>query len=335
LTSERLATSSQDLSRYHIAFETAHTILAQACVSNLLQLGDDDEEDDVGKNAPLAVYGAEYWVRHAQFEDVASRIKGMEYLFDVEKPYFAAWRRLHDIDIGPPYGSIFAQLDSDSSGSGSKLPLYYAALCGFANLVEHLIAKHPQQVTAIGGYYRTPAVAALAGRYFQLAQLLHRIKSSVEAWSSENTPLHSAAWYGDLEMVQVLHEYGFDVNAKNSVGCTPLTFAIVYCNDPRVARLLIEHGADPNSVEVKGITPLHAASMYGRVEIVRFLIERGVNVEAKDDSGRTPLDFVSLSVEELEEWAGGEESSSEQRKEIIKLLSEHCTIYVPTSSTLR
>ncbi|KAI0269595.1 hypothetical protein BGY98DRAFT_1013582, partial [Russula aff. rugulosa BPL654] len=49
------------------------------------------------EEGPLAVYAAEYWVRHAQFEDVVSRIKGMEDLFDVDKPYFAAWRELHDI----------------------------------------------------------------------------------------------------------------------------------------------------------------------------------------------------------------------------------------------
>jgi hypothetical protein len=95
LTSERLATSSQDVSRYHITFETSHTILAQACVSVLLQLDDHDERDDVEKKAPLAVYAAEYWVRHAQFEDVVSRIKGMEDLFDVDKPYFA-------LDLLPP-----------------------------------------------------------------------------------------------------------------------------------------------------------------------------------------------------------------------------------------
>jgi hypothetical protein len=33
LTSERLATSSGDVSRYHIVLEPAHTILAQACLS--------------------------------------------------------------------------------------------------------------------------------------------------------------------------------------------------------------------------------------------------------------------------------------------------------------
>jgi hypothetical protein len=38
LTSARLATSSQDVSRYHIVLGPAHTILAQACLSVLLQL---------------------------------------------------------------------------------------------------------------------------------------------------------------------------------------------------------------------------------------------------------------------------------------------------------
>ena len=342
LTSERLATSSQDVSRYHIILKTAHTILAQSCVSVLLSLDDCDEQDDVGKNAPLAVYGAEYWARHAQFEDVAPQIKGMEDLFDLDKPYFAAWRGLHDIDITD---SVFYQFRQHSE-SGANTPLCYAALCGFANLVEHLMAKHPQHVNAIDGYYMTPAVAALAGRHFQLAQLLHRNGSSVEPRGSfENTPLHSAAYYGDIEMVQVLLEYGVDVDAQNSYHCTPLTFASLggHQNEPRVARLLIEHGADPNTLDADAdcMTPLHRASRRRRIELVRLLIEHGAIVEMKDKWGRTPLDLVSLSAERVppgeeeppdEEgpsyeqfWLGGEEPSCEQREEIIKLLLEHRT----------
>ena len=54
LTSERLATSSQDVSRYHITLKTAHTMLAQTCLGVLLSLeghrdhrdhNDDDEQD--------------------------------------------------------------------------------------------------------------------------------------------------------------------------------------------------------------------------------------------------------------------------------------------------
>jgi Ankyrin repeats (3 copies)/Ankyrin repeats (many copies) len=309
LTSERLATSSQDVSRYHITFETAHTVLAQACVSVLLQLDDHDGRNNVEKKAPLAVYAAEYWVRHAQFEDVVSRIRGMEDLFDADKPYFAAWRELHDIDIEPRPGSVFFYFTF--GGRRTNIPLYYAAHCGFANLVEKLIAKQPQDVNTIGGCYRTPAVAALAGRHFKLAQVLYRNKSSVEPRGfAQTTPLHSAAFYGDLEMVQILLEFGVDVDIKNRDGHTPLDYASAsgHRNDARVARLLVAHGADPNTREsIHGFTPLHRASKFGRIEIVRLLIEHGANVEVKNDGGSTPLDVAS----------------GEQREEIVKLLSEH------------
>ena len=294
LTSARLSTSNEDVSRYHIAFKPAHTILGQACVSVLLQLGDDDEPGDVDNHCPLAIYAAQYWVRHAQFEDVVSCINGMEYLFDLDKPYFAAWRRLYDIDINPPHGNAFYDLYSVRRHH-AKTSLYYAALCGFSNLAEQLIIKYPQHVNTIGGCYMTPAVAALAGRHFELAQILHRNGSSVGPRGlSEVTPLHCAALNGDLEMVQVLLEYSVDVDCPNVFGSTPLNYASRngHRNDPRVARLLIERGADPNTRGLEGFTPLHQASEAGRIEIARLLIEHGANVEAKNDYGKTPLDVA-------------------------------------------
>ena len=294
LTSARLAFSRQDVSRYHVALKPAHAILAQACVSVLLQFG-------VEKSGPLAMYAAQYWVCHAQFEDVVSCVKGIEYLFDLDKPYFAAWRRLYDIDIKPSYGDVFYRLNYGSEPPANS-PLYYAALCGFANLVEQLIIRYPQDVNAIGGYYMTPAVAALAGRHFELAQVLHRNGSSVEPRGiSEVTPLHCAALNGDPEMVQVLLEYGLDVDCPNINGSTPLFYASGngHRNDARVARLLIERGADPNARGYRGYTPLHQASGYGRIDIARLLIEHGANVEVRCDYNvknvyyrRTPLNVA-------------------------------------------
>src|SRR6267154_1192573 len=60
LTSTRLGDSSKDVSRYHIDLESAHTILAQACMGILLQTD--------GKSSSLAGYAAEHWVTHALFE---------------------------------------------------------------------------------------------------------------------------------------------------------------------------------------------------------------------------------------------------------------------------
>ena len=307
LTSARLGISSRDVSRYQIVLAPAHAILGEVCLSIFLDDLIEDRSNE--KRSPLSGYAAEYWVRHAQFEDVESRIKGIECLFDLDKPYFAAWCQLHDIDTRPFSDAVFYQL-TDFSKPGPGTPLYYAALCGLPNLVEKLIAKHPQHVNAIGGWYMTPAVAALAGRHFELAQVLHLNGSSVDPRGQVNkSPLHSATYFADLEMVQVLLDYRVDVNTQNNAGSTPLEHALRGpINDLRVIRLLLDHGADPNLRRKDGITPLYRASRKGRIEIVRLLIERGASVDVQDEQGRSPLDVAS----------------GEQRDEIIKLLLEHC-----------
>ena len=43
------------------------------------------------------------------------------------------------------------------------------------------------------------------------------------------------------------------------------------------------------------LTPLHLASLYGWVEMVRVLLNRGATANAEDDLHRTPLHMVSLA----------------------------------------
>ena len=161
LTSDRLAKSSGDISRYHIGLAPAHTILAQACMSVLLRSDDRVEESGIGNSSPLAEYAAEHWVVHAQDGKVSSCLRRpMGYLFDKDKPYFAAWLNLHDVDTDAPESTFYYFAVSSKS---SATPLYYAARCGFQDLVEHLVANDPEQVNATGGHYLTPLVAALAG----------------------------------------------------------------------------------------------------------------------------------------------------------------------------
>jgi hypothetical protein len=97
LTSDRLGRSSnEEISRYHVPLEPAHTILAQACIGVLLKLDDSVDRDKI-KMFPLAKYAAEHWVKHARFEGVSSYIKDrIECLFDPDKPYFVAWIWIHE-----------------------------------------------------------------------------------------------------------------------------------------------------------------------------------------------------------------------------------------------
>jgi hypothetical protein len=321
LTSTRLATSSGDVLRYHIALEPAHTILGQACMSILLRSDDRDEHlgNGVGNNSPLARYAAEHWTAHAQFEHVSSYLRtSMESLFDQDKPYFAAWLELYDID---PHsgGSTFYMFTPLNRDKRRASPLYYAALCGFQNLVENLIVKYPQHVNASGGSYWTPLVAALARKHFQTAELLRLSGAdpNVQCYLG-NTPLHSAACYGDVEAVQVLLNLETDINIRNNDGMSPLNnisinstgsrWAPKYLQSlPKVARLLLDRGADINSRNREGWTPLHTTTKVGLIEVIRVLLERGANVGAENKQGRTPF---SLAKERGYD-------------EVMKLLSEH------------
>jgi hypothetical protein len=302
LTSTRLATSIGDVLRYHIALEPAHAILGQACMSILLRSDDLDEQggNDNGKSSPLARYAAEHWVAHAQFERVSSYLRAsMESLFDLDKPYFATWLESYDIDTPCYSGTTFYLFTPILETKRDASPLYYAALCGFQDLVQNLIVKYPQHVNASGCCYFTPLVAALAGKHFQTAELL-RLRGAdpnVQCYD-ENTPLHSAVCYGDVEMVQVLLNLEADVNIRNGHNRSPLNYITARSSSfgadgyqllANVARLLLDRGADVNAQNDEGQTPLHTTTEAGQIEVIRVLLERGANVGAEDTQGRTPF----------------------------------------------
>jgi len=317
LTSPRLTASSGNVSRYHIALKSAHTTLGQACLAVLLS-SDDPNKNGIRKTSPLAGYAAQHWVTHAQFENSSPSLRmSMEHLFDPDKPYFAVWLKLHDVDLPPsPVSTFFTFYPHNKSDAA---PLYYAALCGFYDLAEHLICKYPQQVDVHGGYYVTPLVAALAGEHFGIAELLLRHGAgTVDVRGNGNrTPLHSAAYHGQINVVRFLLQHKADVNSQdNSIGTALHNACAIYDyrsgpNVPQelanVALLLLEHGADVNAQNVNAQTPLHIAVYGGNVSVARVLLEHGANVHGEDNKGKTPF----------------QHASERKHYEMIKLLSEY------------
>ena len=325
LTSSRLSTASGEVSAYGIDLENAHAILAQACLGVLLHThGKMDSDGNAPNDHPLAQYAAEHWTTHAQFGKVSSRLqKGIESLFDIAKPYFKAWLSLYDIDTRPTYPSPFYCFTPDSKLPAA--PLYYAALCGFNDLVEHLISKYPQHVNANGGYYMRPLIAALAGEHFRTADLLHYNDADLHVQGKYGSfPLHSAANFERFHVVQKLIEYDADVDAEDVDGWTPLSWASRghHFKDGSVLRLLLESGAGVNSraVDDDGCTPLHRASINGALEVVRLLLEHGADVEVLNKAGETALQVVGKAEFRIV----GEGQCDEIRRLLVQFSTTRC-----------
>jgi ankyrin repeat protein len=322
LTSDRLARSCGDVSRYHIALEPAHTILAQACLGVLLRLDDCDIEDNIDDiPIPLVEYASRHLFDHAGFENVASHIQdAMEYFFDTDKPHWTACSRVQKIDVKWEHYTPDEEIDY-------AFPLYYASLGGFYDLTEHLVGKHPEHINARSGQMVTPLVAALHGRHFWIAEFLHRHGADVNVRGELNrTSLHKACNSGFLDIVQWLLNHGADVNTQNYRGYFPIHSAVGY-GRLQLVRMLIEYNADIEARTKFGESPLLQAASRAdindqvRVVIMQLLLDHGANPNARDNNGSTPLHQSSW-----EEYSEGYYDATHGTVEVTRLLLKYGAI---------
>lgn len=75
---------------------------------------------------------------------------------------------------------------------------------------------------------------------------------------------------------------------------TPMYGALVM-GHLEVARFLLEHGANVNTKNRRGHTPLHDFSRLGNVEAMRLLLDFGADTNVRDSLGWSPLDEVALN----------------------------------------
>ena len=59
-----------------------------------------------------------------------------------------------------------------------------------------------------------------------------------------------------------------------------------------MVKLLLESGVDINAKNNVGETPLHHAAEFGNSKIADFLIKAGTDINVRDNEGRTPLYYI-------------------------------------------
>jgi ankyrin repeat protein len=132
-------------------------------------------------------------------------------------------------------------------------------------------------------------VAAWTGNV-ELTNLLLRYGFKANQGNAEGwTPAHVAAWNGHQPILEKLIEYGIDISKGNNNGWNPLHLAVAnYHLD--VVKWLVDKKIDPISINEDGWTALHiAASRGGNDDIVQCLLDYGAYPDIKTPDGITPI----------------------------------------------
>lgn len=128
------------------------------------------------------------------------------------------------------------------------------------------------------------------------------------------TPLHMAASIGDLATVRLLLRYGASIDPVHKEG-TPLLVA-VQDGSIAVVKELIAAGADINMRDSLGGNLVSIAANQHLEEIVRLLVQLGIDACARDNEGRDAV-----------YWAGFGGDDNPQKLKVIAFLKGKCGRY--------
>ena len=111
--------------------------------------------------------------------------------------------------------------------------------------------------------------------------------------------IHTATLMGDLTVIQQHIKAGSDLDVREpAVGSTPLISASVF-GKIEVAKALIEAGADVNLINNEGSTALHSAAFLCRLEIVEMLLANGADVSVRNNYGSTAEESIAAPFNDV------------------------------------
>ena len=139
-------------------------------------------------------------------------------------------------------------------------------------------------------------------------------------------------------MIEALLAAGADLKLTSDDGTTPLMVAagLGRCTfNPNINRggrspsaeaavtVLLDAGADINAVNEGDFTALHGAAFRGLNEVIKILVDRGANINARDYRGRTAFRIAEGSKQSFQFQAYSDTAA------FIKSLGADTTLGVP------
>lgn len=179
--------------------------------------------------------------------------------------------------------------DPNAAGGRYGNALQAAACRGHLNVVQLLLAGGAD-VAMVGGDYGNALQGACSYGHRRCAALLIMNGANVNAKGGEHvTALHGAAFIGHEKIAALLIENGAEIDSLDDQRSTPLLWAAREGHHETV-RLLLDRGADCMIQDESGWTALDECAPAGFDSIVRMLIDHHPPIiHMKDDKDFTAL----------------------------------------------
>ena len=192
--------------------------------------------------------------------------------------------------------------DPDKSTPGSKHPLHYTAGVTSSAECTKLLLEFGADVHARDNVGLTPLIWAcinINGNYSNLEALLDCSDTELTDQNGRSAIFHASS--ASAIPTNMLLGKGCNVNHTDDEGYTALHLAISY-NRGEVIRTLVDNGIDyhcRNPTSNQGI--LHHAAYYAEIESLEALLAVqlvGLDINTKDNEGCTALDLLETRVPE-------------------------------------
>ncbi|XP_048391672.1 ankyrin repeat and SOCS box protein 3 isoform X3 [Stegostoma tigrinum] len=142
-------------------------------------------------------------------------------------------------------------------------------------------------------------LAAKCG-HLKIVQILLKAGANLNAITNENvTPLFLATEKGDIAVIKTLLKHGARINGPHSACLWSVLHQAAYQEHLEILKLLLEKGADKQARDDYGITPLFLAAQYGKQESLRVLLQYGSDVNCQAFDKATPL-FIAAQEGHVE-----------------------------------
>jgi ankyrin repeat protein len=172
-------------------------------------------------------------------------------------------------------------------------PVMIASNNGYLDIVKELLLHDVDLTVQSAASLETALHMAIKNKRTEIALLLlaiasHNVSSLLSiANKTGSTPLHVAAFIGDILLVEELLRLGSDANATRGDGFTALHLTCVQ-NHLDIAKRLVPC-TDVDSESRFGTTALHEASRRGFHKLVALLLQNGADPNKEDNDQMGPL----------------------------------------------